>query len=46
MTGDGTKSNQVSRKGDALEQLLSVAVSGSSVQTEPGTDPDKISDDS
>jgi hypothetical protein len=46
MTDDGTDNNQESRKGDALDQLASVAVAGSSVQTEPGTDPDDISDDS
>jgi hypothetical protein len=46
MTDDETENNQVNRKGDALEQLMSVAVSGSSVQTEPGTDPNDISDDS
>lgn len=46
MTEDGTESNPVNRKGDALKQLVSVAVSGSSVRTEPGTDPNEISDDS
>jgi hypothetical protein len=46
MTDDGADSDQASRKGDALEQLVSVAVSGSSVQSEPGTDPDEISGDS
>lgn len=52
MTGEGpddtqskTDNTQSSRKGDALEQLASVAVSGSSVRTEPGTDPDEMSDD-
>ncbi len=45
MTDQGTNNSQVSRKGDALEQLVSVAVSGSSVRTEPGTDPDEMSND-
>ena len=37
--------NQPGRIGDPLEQLASVAIHGSSIRTEPGTDPDKIGDD-
>ncbi len=45
MTKENDDTEQVGRKGEALRQLASVAISGSSVQTEPGTDPDEISTD-
>lgn len=45
MTKDEDKDKQAGRKGDALQQLASVAIPGSSIRTEPGTDPDNINDD-
>lgn len=45
MTDEEKTNRQTSRKGDALEQLVSVAISGSSVWTAPGTDPGDLSDD-
>ena len=45
MGSNDADTEQVGRKGDALSQLASVAISGSSIRTEPGTDPDKLSED-
>lgn len=45
MSADRGDTEEEGRKGEALRQLASVAISGSSVQTEPGKNPDKISED-
>lgn len=44
MTDTKDEDKQNGRKRDALQQLASVAIHGSSIRTEPGTDPDKIGD--
>lgn len=36
---------QAGRKGDAIDQLVSVAIRGSSIRTKPGTDPDELAED-
>lgn len=44
MTDTKDEDKQNGRKRNTLQQLVSIAIHGSNIRTEPGTDPDKIGD--